>query len=293
MLINRKCHVKTEWETCVQLAATETCTVVLHDSCMLFKQVLIEQAQEEKSQQASFAVGSCANRLSWISFKFISTEFAKVLLNERHRGASSQSKSSVKHAATLNHPNISCRSLYLDFAEPLTRNNARFSALQIESVRQCAKGYFGKFQIFTGNLPQMRRFSVPGRQRTALKLTDEWHRRRIHAFSAAWSSMSTWNRLYPLARTTSLDAGCPGCDSRHRRPMWDQLELARPSTHPECESTRLLRTLGVAREVCRPRISHLWRVARLRRWTGSGFGHSVTSWTENNDPIRQIDPGFL
>ena len=60
---------------------------------------------------------------------------------------------------TRNHPNLSCRSLYHDFTEPLTRSNARFSVLQIESVRQCAKGYFGKFQIFIGNLPQTRRTS--------------------------------------------------------------------------------------------------------------------------------------
>jgi hypothetical protein len=36
--------------------------VVLHASCTLFKEMLIEQAQEE-NQRASFAVGSCANRL--------------------------------------------------------------------------------------------------------------------------------------------------------------------------------------------------------------------------------------
>jgi hypothetical protein len=60
---------------------------------------------------------------------------------------------------TRNHPNVSCRSLYLDFTEPLTRSNARFSVLQIESVRQWAQGYFGKFQIFIGNLPQTRRTS--------------------------------------------------------------------------------------------------------------------------------------
>jgi endogenous inhibitor of DNA gyrase (YacG/DUF329 family) len=43
----------------------------------------------------------------------------------------------------------------------------------------------------------------------------------------------------------------------------------------------------------RPRISHRCRDIAVPRWTGSGFGHSVTSRTGSDDAIRQIDPGFL
>jgi hypothetical protein len=43
---------------------------------------------------------------------------------------------------------------------------------------------------------------------------------------------------------------------------------------------------------CRPRISHRYRDIAVRRWTGSGFGYSVTSHTGTDDAIRKIDHGF-
>jgi hypothetical protein len=44
---------------------------------------------------------------------------------------------------------------------------------------------------------------------------------------------------------------------------------------------------------CRPRISHRYRDIAVARWTGSGFGHTVTSQGESDAAIRQIDHGFL
>jgi hypothetical protein len=43
----------------------------------------------------------------------------------------------------------------------------------------------------------------------------------------------------------------------------------------------------------RPRISHRYRDIAVRRWTGSSFGHTVTSRTVTDDAIRQTCLGFL
>jgi hypothetical protein len=42
----------------------------------------------------------------------------------------------------------------------------------------------------------------------------------------------------------------------------------------------------------RPRISHRYRDIAVRRWTGSGFGHTVTSQTGSDDAFRETDHGF-
>jgi hypothetical protein len=41
------------------------------------------------------------------------------------------------------------------------------------------------------------------------------------------------------------------------------------------------------------RVSHSYRDIAVRRWTGSGFGHTVTSYTGSDDAVRYTDPGFL
>jgi hypothetical protein len=63
---------------------------------------------------------------------------------------------------------------------------------------------------------------------------------------------------------------------------------SRTPAHPPRTSkppARSLRTLGVA---SRHRISHPYRDIAVPRWTGSGFGHTVTSQGESDAAIRQI-----
>jgi hypothetical protein len=43
----------------------------------------------------------------------------------------------------------------------------------------------------------------------------------------------------------------------------------------------------------RPRISHRYRDIAVRKWTGSGFRHTVTSRAGTDDANRYIDLGFL
>jgi hypothetical protein len=42
-----------------------------------------------------------------------------------------------------------------------------------------------------------------------------------------------------------------------------------------------------------PRISHRYRDIDVRKWTGSGFGNTVTSQREADAAVREIDHGFL
>jgi hypothetical protein len=43
----------------------------------------------------------------------------------------------------------------------------------------------------------------------------------------------------------------------------------------------------------RPRISHRYGDNAVPRWTGNGFGHTVTSRAGTHDANRYIDLGFL